>query len=147
MSKRGLVAAGILSGLAFGGSLFAAIWILTECPRGIFVVVMNANDDDFFYSMNCNYYGRNMKAWAVVAFVDSALFFTTAMCTMHFVGSRYDAILAKKLAQQQQEDDEVVVADINVRAVEMTETSSSHSMAPKATAEVLPPDTKEVDQV
>lgn len=141
MAKSGLVAATILSFLAGVGSLFTGAWLITRCPRQIFVIVMDTFDDDY-YSDSCssNYYGAGrLTSWAVVAFVDSFLFFLTAMCTLHFILNRYDDIAAKQqLDRKQQEEDEVIVVatDIKVHAVEMIESSSY--LAPEVTEASLP---------
>jgi hypothetical protein len=132
MNKGGMVAACVLSFLAFAGGLFIGIYMATECWQGIFVVVMDRDDDDYYSHRGnyCNSWINNPTAWTVVAFVDCALFLLTFVCTTYFVFYRYDAKAAKWALEQFEADaDECVVPVVEMGVIP--------SSAPEAMATIV----------
>ena len=105
MKKCGLMAAAILSSLTALGCLFAGIWIIVEWKydRHCHVFLVIWDDDDSYTSE----YGPdycNEVAWAVVAFVDFALWAVAAYCLFYFVGSgRYEQAAACSVEEQEEE--------------------------------------------
>lgn len=138
MKKAGMVAACVLSLLATVGGLFVGIWMATQCFQGIFVVMMNRDDDYYYGYDSCHRYMHHPHAWTVVAFVDCFLFLLTFLCVTWFTVVRYDINAARWTAQDEADADEVVVPVVEMGVI--------RSSAPQATATILSHDEKNMDQ-
>ncbi len=85
--------------------LFAGVWIITTWNNEnwchVFLVIQDDEDDDWYNDDdNCP-----EVAWAVVAFVDCALWTVTAYCIFYFVNSgRYEQAAACAVEQEQEEE-------------------------------------------
>jgi hypothetical protein len=145
MKKAGMIAACVLSFLAFAGALFIAVWMTTQCWNGIFVVLQKDDDDgyvpydDSYSWRNCRNYMANPTAWVVVAYVDCALFLLTFVAASYFTYARYDA----KVAKWAHADDEADADEVVVPVLEM---GVMHSTPWAATATMVSPDEKTLDQ-
>jgi hypothetical protein len=123
MQKGGLRAAGILSTLSALGSLFAGIWILIEWKNDKWCdVFFLTNGDHFNYGDDYDYCRE--VAWAVVAFINFALFAVAAYCLFHFVIYRFDKVLAAAGEEQEDESDTAAIAMVDVSPITTTTTAS-----------------------
>jgi hypothetical protein len=108
MTKCGLTAAAVLSSLTALSCFFAGVWIITTWNNDswcrVFKVIQNDDYNDR------DYHDRSRDdcpevAWAVVAFVDCALWTVTAYCIFYFVNSgRYEQAAACAVEQEQEEE-------------------------------------------
>ena len=138
MKKAGMIAACILSFLAFVGGLFIGIWMATECWEGIFVVIIDRNDyyNDDYYG-GCHRWMNNPTGWVVVAFVDCFLFLLTFLCSAFFTFARYDEKAARWAENLDDSDtDEVVVPVVEMGVFTPT---------PEATATLMSAEEKNLD--
>jgi hypothetical protein len=139
MKKGGLTAAGILSTLSALGSLFAGIWILIKWKDNAFcyVIVLTIDDDDVYDDDYCL-----EVAWAVVAFINFALFAVAAYCLFHFVHYRFDKVLAAAEEEQEGESDTAAIAMVNVSPITTTVAASPIYIdgIPAATAICMQPE-------
>jgi hypothetical protein len=126
MKKGGLRAAGILSTLSALGSLFAGIWILIKWKNEkwceVFVLTNDDYDADYYYDYY-NYDNCREVAWAVVAFINFALFAVAAHCLFHFVHYRFDKVLAAAGEEQEDESDTAAIAMVDVSPITTTATA------------------------
>jgi hypothetical protein len=142
MTKCGLTAAAILSSLTALGCLFAGVWMIREWKNDkwchVFVVIQNDDYNDWYDDDETAPDYCSEGAWAVVAFVDCALWTVAAYCLFYFVNSgRYDPAAACSV-EQEQEAEGVVVEMATVTAIPAPHATAP--LSPTATATYLTPD-------
>jgi hypothetical protein len=147
ITKCGLTAAAILSSLTALLCFFAGVWTIVKWKNvtwcHVFVVIQDDDydyyDDDFFYPDDDSRDFCPEVAWAVVAFVDCALWALAAYCIFYFVTSgRYDQAAACLVEQEQEVEEGVAVEIATVIAIPAP--NAPALLSPTATAIYLPQD-------
>jgi hypothetical protein len=108
MQKGGLGAAGILSIWSALGSLFARIWILIEWKNDRWCDVFVLTNGDYYNHDDDYDYCREV-AWAILPFINFALFAVAAYCLFHFVHYQFNKVLAAAGEEQEDESDTAMV--------------------------------------
>jgi hypothetical protein len=135
MTKCGLTAAAVLSSLTALSCFFAGVWMILQWKNDYWchVFVVTQDDDYAWYDADCP-----EVAWAVVAFVDCALWTVTAYCIFYFVNSgRYEQAAACAV-EQEQEEEGVAVEMAAVTAIPAPYATAPFS--PTGTVACLPQD-------
>eukprot|EP00536_Pseudo-nitzschia_multiseries_P012910 jgi/Psemu1/33489/gm1.33489_g len=110
------VSLAVVSSIAALMCLFAGVWYLVVLKRSSWCLpfIWESDDDDYYYNIDdaynyddyddynsYNYDDCNEKAWAIVGFVNSALWFAVAGCLVQFVCSGRHARWEAKRDKQQ----------------------------------------------
>jgi hypothetical protein len=107
MTKGGLVAVVILSGLAALSSLFSAVYALIAWKDSrycwVFILGFQFDDDDYYTNDDYYDYSCNEGAWAALGFSGFVLWTITTGCVLYFLTSGRFEKCASAASDKEQE--------------------------------------------